>query len=886
MGFRGKKGRGGRGGGGGWGKRQTNRDDPGNQQRYSSITKQNEKMENNYNTILGFSEEEKAEFWDALKRDLPSSFRFCGSKGHALAVRDLLETRYFPNIQKIEYEGKKVELPQPVPWYPDNLAWSMTTPKNVVRKFPPFSAFQKYLVSETSVGHITRQEVVSMIPPLLLDVRPGMTVLDLCAAPGSKSSQLLEMLHVGEELRVKKALRGHAAEDGLDLGPETKEEAEADLSIDAGDNGRATGLLIANDADYKRCHLLTHQLKRLSSANLLITNHDATQFPAVKLPPNPAEPKKTIYLKYDRILADVPCSGDGTLRKNASLWNNWVPGSALGLHLTQVRILVRSLQMLKVGGRVVYSTCSMNPIENESVVGAAIERCGGLEKIDLVDCSDQLPELKRRPGMKDWKVMDKAGQFWNSWSELEEKVKADPEYVIPGKLSETMFPKYADIPLERCMRVYAHLQDTGGFFITVLEKKAEFKAKPESEPKREPGSGKIQSSKPEDGVEAPVETPIETPIETPTETPAETPAAAPVEAPAADLTEDNSQITGKRQRSEADDEASSEAKKLKVDDAKTEDTPAPAIDESAEASEATPTEKPAAPANGEVRKDTSIKYEAPYVYLAPDHPIIQEIKQAYKLSDRFPLDRFLVRNESGEPAKAIYYSTGLGKDILSMNDGRGLKVINGGVKMFMKQDVPSPDVCRWRIQSEGIPIIQGYVGESRIVRLTKRETLRTLLIQMFPKIADGGWENLGEIGERVRDMGMGCSVLRIEPDGTEEGFKETIVLPLWKSVHSLNLMLPKEERSAMLLRLFNDTTPLVNNGLQMQKEREEKRKEEAAAAAESAAATPEANGEETPAAETEAVPNGGDASGETPDVVMGDAGGAAEPIANGDAAEA
>lgn len=781
-------------------------------------------------------------------------------------MRDLLETRYFPEIQKIEYEGKPVELPQPVPWYPENLAWSMTTPKNVVRKFPPFSAFQKYLVSETSVGHITRQEVVSMIPPLLLDVRPGMTVLDLCAAPGSKSSQLLEMIHTGEEARVKKALRGHATEDGLALGPETAEETEADLSVDAGDNGRATGLLVANDADYKRCHMLTHQLKRLSSANLLITNHDATQFPPIKLPPSAEEPKKTVHLKFDRILADVPCSGDGTLRKNSTLWNTWVPGSALGLHITQVRILVRTLQMLKVGGRAVYSTCSMNPIENESVIAAAIERCGGPETIGIVDCADQLTGLKRRPGMKQWGVMDKTGHFWNSWSELQEKIKEDPEFVVPGKLTESMFPRTeghssAELPLERCMRVYAHLQNTGGFFITVLEKKAEFRAKPESESKKQAAATEAKSEEAEKAVPAPAEAPAATPAEPETEAPKDV--------------EDQPQANGKRQRDGDEESVESEAKKQKVDDATAEATPVPAASESAEAS-ATPSEKPARPANGEGKKDTSIKYEAPYVYLPADHPVITQIKANYKLSDRFPLDRFLVRNETGEPAKAIYYSSALVKDILQMNDGRGVKFINGGVKMFMRQDVPNPDICRWRIQSEGMPILEGYVGEGRVVRLSKRETLRKLLIEMFPKIADGEWTQLGEIGERVRDMGMGCSVLRIEPDGTEDGFKERLVLPLWKSFHSLNLMLPKEDRAAMLLRLFNDTTPLVNNGLQMQKEREEKKRLEASETPAETEAEAEVAAEGEAKADADVEMEEGNSDGGVPV--------AAQPAANGDSA--
>lgn len=71
----------GRGGGGGYGKRRQHRDDPNNFTRYSTIVKENEKLEKNYNTILDLPEDERVEFWAALKRELPNSFRFCGSKG-------------------------------------------------------------------------------------------------------------------------------------------------------------------------------------------------------------------------------------------------------------------------------------------------------------------------------------------------------------------------------------------------------------------------------------------------------------------------------------------------------------------------------------------------------------------------------------------------------------------------------------------------------------------------------------------------------------------------------------------------------------------------------------------------------------------------------------
>lgn len=692
-------------------------------------------------------------------------------------------------------------------WYPDELAWWMTTPKNVVRKFPPFSAFQKFLVSETTVGNISRQEVVSMIPPCLMDLRPGMVVLDMCAAPGSKSAQLLEMIHRGEEARVRKVLRKFAKEDGLDLGDETQDEIDADLEADPSDQGRATGLLIANDSDYKRGHMLVHQLKRLSSPNLIVTNHDATQFPSLKLPSTDPSAKPT-YLKFDRILADVPCSGDGTLRKNANLWKDWQPGSALGLHATQIRILVRALQLLKVGGRVVYSTCSMNPVENESVVASAIERCGGASNVEIVDCSDQLPNLVRRPGMRTWKIMDKAHRIWDTWEEVEKFAREENEGVVPGRVSQSMFPKLSgtdcyDLPLERCMRVYPHLQDTGGFFITVLEKKTDFKARNENAPKTVVAPAKTAATA--------------TPVASEAGSEAKPNGEDALEAEEEKEEEKEAATDANKRALDKDDDGAEQqaSKKVKIDETAsasvTDASPAPLIQSATNAAASKP--KKSGPP------------EEPFKYLDPTHPVIVNIKQFYNLSPRFPDNRYMVRNELGEPAKAIYYTTALIRDILTENEGRGVRFVHGGVRMYMKQDAPSADVCRWRIQSEGLPIVQGYVGEARVVRLRKKETLRRLLIEMFPRISGDDWKNFDEIGPRVRDVGMGCCVLRIEPetnprDGSplDPDFTEKMALPLWKSIHSLNLMLPKEDRAAMLLRVFNDTTPLINNTLNKQKD--------------------------------------------------------------------
>ena len=95
--------------------------------------------------------------------------------------------------------------------------------------------------------------------------------------------------------------------------------------------------------------------------------------------------------------------------------------------------------------------------------------------------------------------------------------------------------------------------------------------------------------------------------------------------------------------------------------------------------------------------------------------------------------------------------------------------------MFMKQDAQGQDICRWRIQSEGMPILEPWVGEDRIVRLYKKPTLHKLLIEMFPKLSQGGWTNLGEVGERVNNIGMGCCVLRVEPSDCEDGFELVLI---------------------------------------------------------------------------------------------------------------
>ena len=740
-------------------------------------------------------------------------------------MQQRLKDHYIPEIATIDiYEGEKVTPPYPISWFPDQLAWAMTTPKNIVRRHPPFASFQKFLVSETSVGNISRQEAVSMIPPLLMDIRPGMTVLDMCAAPGSKAAQLIEMVHAGEEANVRHCLRSLATEEGREASPDGLEVKLEDNGYehvgDRTDDGRSTGLLIANDADYKRSHMLIHQMKRLNSPNLIVTNHDATMFPSIRLTsdaPAPGQKPRNRYLKFDRILADVPCSGDGTARKNPNLWRDWSPANALGLHQTQVRILVRALQMLKVGGRVIYSTCSMNPIENEAAVAAATERCGGLSKVKIVDCSAELPGLQRRPGLTRWKVMDKSGHMWNSWKEVEEqKQKEGPDGL--GRLAESMFALDGEVasssdaqtvPLEKCMRVYAHLQDTGAFFIAVLEKLSEIKTRPESMPKSE-----ATQMKPDQAPDRlpPSSVPMAAPKEPAPAPPISAmiagiaahhedgtasmekldaldellpPDAGPLEdaSAAARQNQENSfEAPIKRENDAVEDEgdARQATKRLKIkedtgdiavkgeDDRQVHWPPPPEVELYRHQPEAPSMFEKPEPSPSSKNKQT---FEEPFKYLSADHNELQTIFDYYNISPRFPRDRFLVRNASGDPVKTIYYSSVLAREILTENEGKGIKFVHCGVKMFMRQDVQKIGTCKWRIQTEGMPILEGWVGEERVVRLYKRDTLRKLLIEMFPKVNGDGWMALAEIGERVRDLDMGCCVLRVEVSEGEDGFR-------------------------------------------------------------------------------------------------------------------
>ncbi|KAF3675984.1 putative tRNA (cytosine(34)-C(5))-methyltransferase-like isoform X2 [Capsicum annuum] len=445
------------------------------------------------------------EEWDtfigSLRTPLPAAFRINSSTQCYEDIRTKLENDFMKSIQAEGVDGSEIEGIKPLPWYPENLAWQSNFSRNQLRKNQVLERFHEFLKLQNEIGNITRQEAVSMVPPLFLDVRPDHFALDMCAAPGSKTFQLLEMIH-------------HLAEPGT----------------------LPSGMVLANDVDVQRCNLLIHQTKRMSTANLIVTNHEAQHFPSCRLDRNCANGSETQkvseldinQLQFDRVLCDVPCSGDGTLRKAPDIWRKWNAGNGNGLHGLQIQIAMRGLSLLKVGGRMVYSTCSMNPIENEAVVAEVLRRCGA--SVELVDVSSELPQLVRRPGLKKWKVRDK-GAWWTSYKDVPECRR---NAIVPG-----MFPSgnnYVDaseknddatrdqlsdsgnngngiaalenptaaaaisdeevstLPLERCMRIVPHDQNSGAFFISVFQKLSPLPAAAFQQKKPVSSRGKSSSS--------------------------------------------------------------------------------------------------------------------------------------------------------------------------------------------------------------------------------------------------------------------------------------------------------------------------------------------------------------------------------------------------------
>ena len=217
-------------------------------------------------------------------------------------------------------------------------------------------------------GWIHGQEEVSAVPATVLDPQPGERVWDACAAPGSKATQLSALMD---------------------------------------DRGE----VVATDNNLGRISALRTNTERLGATNIAVTHEDARNHSL----------KPFGGAEYDRALVDVPCSCEGTIRKNPDAFEEWSLSHVKGISGVQKDILARAVQATEPGGTVVYSTCTFAPEENEAVLDHVLdeEQCE-LREFDL--------PLSHRDGVTAWQ---------------------DEEF---------------DPSVELAKRIYPHHNDTGGFF--------------------------------------------------------------------------------------------------------------------------------------------------------------------------------------------------------------------------------------------------------------------------------------------------------------------------------------------------------------------------------------------------------------------------------------
>lgn len=193
----------------------------------------------------------------------------------------------------------------PVPWEPKGYYYAAEDQPG------------KHPYHEAGVYYIQEPSAMAVVP--LLGVQPGEKVLDLCAAPGGKSTQIAGYMQ-GE------------------------------------------GLLVSNEIHSARAKILSENIERMGVRNACVTNESPTRM----------SEKFAEY--FDKILVDAPCSGEGMFRKNEAACGEWSPQNVELCAVRQDEILDRAAGMLRAGGRMVYSTCTFSVLENEGSIHRFLER--------------------------------------------------------------------------------------------------------------------------------------------------------------------------------------------------------------------------------------------------------------------------------------------------------------------------------------------------------------------------------------------------------------------------------------------------------------------------------------------------------------------------------
>ena len=197
---------------------------------------------------------------------------------------------------------------------------------------------------EHLLGYYYVQEIASMLSAIALNPKPHERILDLCAAPGSKTTQIAASM-------------------------------------------KNTGLLVANDISIGRIRILATNLERCGVSNVIATRKQGFDL---------CRKFSEKEILFDKILLDAPCSGEGTLRNSLATYEMWSINSVKNLSKIQKSLLASAINILKVGGELVYSTCTHSPEENEEVIDFILKKFSNLE-IEHIS----LP-LRCRTGLTKW----------------------------------------------------------------------------------------------------------------------------------------------------------------------------------------------------------------------------------------------------------------------------------------------------------------------------------------------------------------------------------------------------------------------------------------------------------------------------------------------------
>ena len=223
---------------------------------------------------------------------------------------DFLTSLERPRAVALRFNPLKGEAPS-LPFVQENVPWE---PNGFY--YDPETRPGLHVYHEAGVYYL--QEASAMAPVCLLDPQPGEKVCDLCAAPGGKTTQIAGRM-MGE------------------------------------------GFLLCNEINPKRSKILSRNIERMAVPNALVTN----EHPAVLADRFPGF--------FDRVLVDAPCSGEGMFRKEEAAVTDWSQETVEMCARRQAEILHSAAQMVRPGGRLVYSTCTFAPEEDEQAVEAFLQ---------------------------------------------------------------------------------------------------------------------------------------------------------------------------------------------------------------------------------------------------------------------------------------------------------------------------------------------------------------------------------------------------------------------------------------------------------------------------------------------------------------------------------